>query len=124
MRNCSIRYATAFILLLALEIGIAVFNFHPVIRGFVGDLLVILLIYSFLKIFLKTNSIKIALYVLGFAFFIEVLQLFKLVELFEIQSKILRTVIGSVFDWWDIVAYIIGFVLIILFERMFQNNDF
>jgi hypothetical protein len=122
IKTFSSRYAIAFIFLLAIEILIAVFSFHPIIRGFIGDVLVVVLLYTFLKIFLKSNKTKIALGVLGFAFFIEILQLFKLVELFEIRSKVLRTVIGSVFDVWDLVAYTIGLVLILIFERYLQKK--
>ncbi|KJJ37474.1 DUF2809 domain-containing protein [Aequorivita vladivostokensis] len=115
-------YFSAFLILLLMEFTIAYFHFNPFIRGFLGDVLVILLLYSFLKIFIKNNVFPIAISVLGFAFLVELLQLLKLSEILKIKSKILLTVLGSVFDVWDLVAYVIGFLLILLIERIFHKN--
>ncbi len=111
------KYVIASTVLFLLEIAIAFFNFTPFIRGFLGDVLVILLLYSFLKIFIKNNCIKIATSVLAFAYFVELLQFFKLAEILNIQSKVLLIILGSVFDPMDLLAYFIGFQLILLFEK-------
>lgn len=117
MRNFSLNYFISFLLLLTIEIIIAVFHFNPIIRGFLGDVLVILLLYSFFKIFIKNNTIKISFAILTFAFFIEFLQLLKITDKLNIHSKIFLIVLGSVFDVWDLVAYLIGFSIIILIEK-------
>ncbi|MDP2688303.1 MAG: DUF2809 domain-containing protein [Aequorivita sp.] len=113
MKNYFIAFSTLFLV----EFAIAYFHFNPFIRGFLGDVLVILLLYSFLKIFIRNNILKTAVFVLGFAYFVELLQFFKLAEKFNIQSEILLTLIGSVFDFYDLVAYSIGFLLILLIEK-------
>jgi len=113
----STKYIVATTILLAIEISIACFHYNPFIRGFLGDVLVVLLLYSFLRIFIKNHRFKIALSVLLFAYFVELLQLFRLSEKLNIQSKILLTIIGSVFDYWDLIAYIFGFLLILLIEK-------
>jgi hypothetical protein len=104
------------------EIAIAYFHFNPFIRGFLGDVLVMLLLYSFLKIFIKNNVFNIAISVLGFAFLVELLQFLKLSEILKIKSKIILTVLGSVFDVWDLVAYFIGFLLILLIEKLLHKK--
>ncbi|MCZ4319693.1 DUF2809 domain-containing protein [Aequorivita viscosa] len=116
-------YFYSTLLLLAVEICIAKFHFNPFVRGFLGDILVVLLMYSFLKIFIKNNIFKIAISVLAFAYFVEFLQLFKLAEKLQITSEILLIILGSVFDPWDLVAYFLGFLLILLIEKTFTKNE-
>jgi len=116
------NYFLLFLLLLSVEILIAIYKFSAFIRGFLGDVLVILLLYSFLKIFIRNNVLKTAVSVLAFAFFVEFLQYFKLVEVLNIQSKILQVIIGSVFDIWDLIAYFIGFLIILLIEKLYKLN--
>lgn len=115
-------YLLATLLLFMVEFAIAYFHFNYFIRGFLGDVLVIVLLYSFLKIFIRNNVFKIAISVLAFAFFVELLQYFKLAEILKIQSKVLLAIIGSVFDAWDLVAYSIGFFLILLIEKLFTKK--
>lgn len=105
------------------EIAIAYFHFNPFIRGFLGDVLVVLLLYSFLKIFIQNNNLKIAVSVLAFAYFVELLQLFGLAEKLNINSEIMLVILGSVFDFWDLAAYTIGFFLILLIEKLFNKNE-
>ncbi len=119
----SIKHIVATSALFATEIAIAYFHFTPFIRGFLGDVLVIWLLYSFLKIFIKNNVLKTAVSVLAFAYFVELLQFFKLAAKFDIHSEILLTIIGSVFDFWDLVAYTLGFILILLIEKIFIKNE-
>lgn len=116
------NYLIAFIILLSVEFAIAYFHFNAFIRGFFGDVLVVLLLYSFLKIFIRNNIFKTAVSVLIFAFFVELLQFFKLAEILNIQSKILLTIIGSVFDVCDLAAYTLGFLIILLIEKLSKKN--
>lgn len=67
--------------------------------------------------------LKTAVFVLAFAYFVELLQFYKLAEKFNIQSEILLTLIGSVFDFYDLVAYSLGFLLILLIESIFTQNE-
>lgn len=111
------RYFWIFILLLVSEIAIAIFHFHRFIRGFVGDVLVIPLLYSFLKWLLKTDSKKLLYTVLVFAFFIEFLQLFPIIELLGLQYTIVAVILGTHFDVLDLAAYILGIISVLLIEN-------
>lgn len=111
------KYLLSTITLFLAEVAISSFHINPLIRGFVGDLLVVLLLYSFLKIFIKNNTYTIATSVLAFASLVELLQLFKLTDKFNIQSEILQIILGSVFDPWDFAAYFLGFLLILLIHK-------
>ncbi len=122
-RYISIKHLVAACILFTAEIIIAYFHFTPFIRGFLGDVLVILLLHFFLKIFIRNNILKTAVFVLAFAYFVELLQFFKLAEKFNIQSEILLALIGSVFDFYDLVAYSLGFLIILLIEKIFTQNE-
>ncbi len=121
--SISIKHIVATNIFFATEIAIAYFHFSPFIRGFLGDVLVILLIYSFIKIFIRNHVLKTAVSVLAFAYFVELLQFLKLAEKLNIKSEILLTIIGSVFDVWDLIAYTIGFILILLIEKISIKNE-
>ncbi|CAM3457655.1 DUF2809 domain-containing protein [Aequorivita lipolytica] len=117
------NYLISFIILFVIECAIAYFHFNPFIRGFLGDVLVILLLYSFLKIIIKNNVLKTAVSVLVFACVVELLQFFNLAEKINIQSELLLTILGSVFDLWDLFAYFLGFLLILLIEKILIKNE-
>ncbi|HBY69228.1 MAG TPA: DUF2809 domain-containing protein, partial [Flavobacteriaceae bacterium] len=73
-------YFIVFFLLLIIEVLITIFYFNPFIRGFVGDILVVILIFSFIKTFICVSSKKVLLATLLFAFGIEFLQLFEITK--------------------------------------------
>ena len=118
----SAKHLLATLFLFMVEVAIAHFHFTLFIRGFLGDVLVILLLYFFIKIFIKNNSFKISISVLAFAFLVELLQFFKITEILNVQSKLLLTVLGAVFDPLDLVAYSLGFVIILIIEGYFHKK--
>lgn len=104
--------------LLLVLIYIALFVNDKFVRPFLGDVLVVGWIYLFVSSFIKVQSYKLAHWVLLFACTVEVAQYYKLVEVLGLQDiKAARIIIGSTFDWLDILAYIIGWLAIILIER-------
>jgi hypothetical protein len=105
-------------MLLAVEITIAVFIHDQFIRPLFGDFLAVIFVYCGLRIF-NQNILKTALLSLLIAFFIEILQYFKFIEITGlIKYKILAVVIGNSFSWLDMLAYSLGFVFILLIENL------
>ena len=103
------NYAYYAIGLLLVEISIAVLFKDSFIRPFVGDVLVVILIYCLVRTFWKIHSTTAAISVLIFACTIEILQYFDFVNILGLQKyPILAVSLGSTFDWTDILAYIIG----------------
>ena len=101
-----------------IEIIIALFIKDTVIRPFIGDVLVVILIYCFLRIFLNVNYQKVALGVLLFACLIEILQYFDYVKLLGLENnRVLSVAMGRTFEWLDFVAYFVGFLVIIFSEH-------
>ena len=88
-----------------------------------GDMLVVVLVYSFVRIFLPTGIPRMPFYVFLFACFVEVLQYFQLVETLGITNRVARIVLGSTFDWGDIVCYAVGCVFIVLFEHFVRRRS-
>tara|TARA_R110002051_G_scaffold13435_6_gene45041 strand:+ start:9506 stop:9904 length:399 start_codon:yes stop_codon:yes gene_type:complete len=117
-------YFLGFILLFIIEVCIALYLHDTIIRPFVGDILVVLLVYCFVMtvLLLTTTRIKItivALSVLVFAFCVEALQATELLQTLDLsENKLASVILGSTFDWLDLVAYIIGTLFIILLEKI------
>ena len=112
------RYLVVAIFLFVTEILIALYVHDTIVRPYIGDLLVVILIYCFIKSFFAVPVFKTAIGVLVFSFLIEILQYFKIVELLGLQhSKFARTVIGTSFQWIDLVAYTAGIIIVIIAEK-------
>jgi Protein of unknown function (DUF2809) len=111
------------IILFLIEVLIALFVKDSLIRPFVGDVLVVCLIYCFLRMFLNFSHLKIALGVLIFACLIEVSQYFDFVKLLGFENnRVISIVLGRTFEWADFAAYFAGFLLVLFFEKIRQNN--
>ena len=110
------KYLFVFAGILLTEVWIALFVNDQIIRPFVGDLIVILLMYAFVRVFIEPrNHIVLAVCILVFAYLVEIGQYFELVSrLGLVDSEIAWIVIGTSFDWLDLLAYTIGFMIVIV----------
>ena len=117
-------YFVLAVLLFAVEILIAMFAHDRFIRPYVGDVLVVILIYCTIKSFLSAPVLTTALSVLAFSFVIESLQYLNIVDRLGLQnSPIAATIIGTSFAWIDIFAYIIGIILVLVFEKIIHIRN-
>jgi len=108
------RYFVMNIGLFAVLALIALYVHDQFIRPFMGDVLVVIWIYLFFKTFLKVKDYKLATFVLGFAWSVEIAQYFNLVKVLGLEDiRAARIIIGSTFDRLDLLAYFIGWVFII-----------
>jgi hypothetical protein len=107
------------LLLFLVEVFIALFINDKIIRPYVGDFLVVILMYCFFKSFLRVPVLKVALAVLLFSYALEALQHFNLVDRLGLGSfKLARVVLGSSFEWMDLLAYTLGIIVVIVVERL------
>lgn len=111
MKKITLKNCIYFCLIFLIEIYIGIFVKDKIIRPYIGDILVIPLIYSFLNIFFKNNYKKYITAIVIFAIFIEILQFYNLVKMLGINNKVLKIVIGSTFDFKDIICYILGGII-------------
>ena len=120
--NKSFFYAICFVVILVVEIIIGIYVRDSLVRPYMGDALVVVLIYCFIRIFIPNGLSQLPLYVLAFACFIEILQYFQLVDVLGISNRILRIALGSTFDLKDMVSYAGGYVFILLAEYFLDKK--
>lgn len=107
------------ILLFFIKVLIALYVHESIVRPYIGDLQVVILIYCFIQSFFDFPVFKTAIGVLLFSYIIEILQYLKLVDLLGLQnSKAANIIMGNSFEWIDIVAYTGGFATIVLAEKI------
>jgi len=113
------RYFVFAILLFGIEVLIALFIHDGVIRPYVGDFLVVILIYCFVRSFFTVSVFKTALSVLLFAYLLEFLQYLNLIGRLGLQnSRIANLLLGNLFQWGDLVAYTLGIVVVLVLEKI------
>lgn len=111
------KFLFIFLAIFVIEVLIAKYLNDAFIRPFGGDVLVVVLMYAFLRIFLKTNNKKLALGVLIFSFVIEFLQATHYVNWLGLQdSKFWTIVLGTYFSFYDLLAYFVGYLICLLFR--------
>ena len=124
--NRRICYFLIFIALFALETLIALTMHGGFIRSYLGDVIVVWVVYCFVQTFLggKNNHYAVAVFVMFFAFAVELLQAINIAELPGVQDNaFLRTVIGTSFSWGDIVCYAVGTAAEVLGISMFCDKN-
>ena len=113
--NKSFFYAICFVVILVVEIIIGIYVRDNFVRPYMGDALVVVLIYCFIRIFIPNGLSQLPLYVLAFA-------CFQLVDVLGISNRILRIALGSTFDLKDMVSYAGGYVFILLAEYFLDKK--
>jgi hypothetical protein len=118
MLTFNLKYFLLAIIFFITEVFIALFVHDGFIRPYVGDYLVVMLIYCAVKTFVKAAPLKTAAGVLIFSYVIEVLQYLDIVERPGLSGNVIaKTVIGYGFEWWDILAYTLGVITILIMEQ-------
>lgn len=106
------------LLIFIVEVLIALFVRDNFVRPYLGDVLVVMLIYCFVKSIFNLPVFALALFVLIFSFTIEFLQYIDIVEKLGMEKSVIaRTVIGTSFAWIDILAYVVGIFIILFVEK-------
>ena len=117
------NYLGLTILIFVIEVLIALFVRDTVVRPYLGDVLVVILLYCFIKSFINLPAFPVAMVVLLFAFTIEFLQYVNLVEMLGLEkSRLARTVLGTSFAWLDLVSYTVGLLVVLVVEKQLKNR--
>jgi DNA integrity scanning protein DisA with diadenylate cyclase activity len=110
-------YLILAVILFFIEVYIALYVHDAIVRPYVGDLLVVILIYCFVKAFVNTPPLKTAMGVLIFAYIVELSQYLKLIKLLGLEkSRLANMIIGNSFEWIDMIAYTLGAVIVVAAE--------
>ena len=116
-------YFDAFYILLLTETAIALFLKSGFIRHTFGDFLVVILLYCFIKSFIKTKPIAIALIVLLIAYAIEFLQLYNILDYIGLRdNKFVSIVLGTSFSIEDLIAYSLGVICMVSIDLLIIKN--
>ncbi len=119
----NIKYLTAFAILFTMEVLIAIFLKGGFIRHTFGDFLVVMMLYCLIKAFIAIDNVKLALFVLVFAYVIEFLQLADLLNFLDMKGNRLATLIlGSHFSIGDLIAYTLGVISSVFIDEKTSND--
>lgn len=114
------RYFVIATLLFITEVIIALYVNDNFIRPYVGDYLVVILIYTAIRSIFKARTIPLSIGVLIFAYVVEFSQYFNLIGLLHLsKDKLAQNVMGNSFAWNDIMAYTLGIITVIFAEKIF-----
>lgn len=106
------------VLIFVIEVLIAVFVKDNFVRPYLGDVLVVILLYCFVKSFFNLSILTVAIFVIIFSFSIEFFQFLNIIEKLQLQnSKIARTIIGTSFSWIDLLTYVFGITIVLIVEK-------
>ena len=117
------HYFIIAIIIFLVEILIAFFIDDTIIRPYIGDFLVVILIYCFVKSFLNTPVWSTAITVLLFSYTVEISQYFHIVNKLGLQhSKLARIIMGTSFGWTDLAMYTAGICVVIFIESLWNER--
>lgn len=103
---------SAFLILLATEVCIALYCHDNFVRPYVGDVLVVILLYCLARAFVPDRIALLPLWIFIFACLVEVSQYFNYVELLGFSDNpVISTAMGTSFAFEDIVCYFVGCAL-------------
>ncbi len=113
MKSLRVRYLIAFLVLLLVEVFIALFVHDDFIRPYVGDILVVFVLYAFVRIIFPKKFKLLPLYIFIFAVFTEFMQLINILGILGLEdNRFLSVLVGSVFDIKDIICYGVGCIIL------------
>lgn len=116
-------YIIGFVLLVAAEVCIGVFYFNFFIRAYLGDVIIVWVLYCLFRSFVpkRFNSYGAALGILAFSFAVEFLQKVNIADLLGVENELLRIIIGTSYAAEDLWCYAAGTVVTLLEIFLFRK---
>lgn len=123
MKTKRLKYAALFAVLFIIETLIAIFVHDDFVRPYIGDVLVVMLVCTFLRIFFPEKPKLLPAFATSFAVLIEILQYFDFVEVLGLENNpIISTALGRTFDIKDIICYIVGGAIFFASEKLIRRK--
>jgi hypothetical protein len=88
------------------------------LRSFFGDVLAVVWVYFVFRMFIAARVLPLTLAALGVGLAVELGQYLASTWHLHIANRALRIVLGSTADWWDVLAYAIGFAAVLAAEAL------
>lgn len=116
----SLKYFLLTILIFLVEVLIAtVLKDNFFIRAYLGDVIVVMLLYTFVKSFFVINEAKLILGIFAFSCLVEFSQFFNIADKLGFQpGSLMYIVIGNSFSWIDILCYAVGCLILYAFIKI------
>lgn len=109
LTKARLGWVVGFLGLLGIEVLIALFVHDDFVRPYIGDALVVGVLYCLIRIVFPNQCRLLPLWIFLFSAGVELLQGIGLADLIGLsESSVLRILLGSVCDWWDILSYAVG----------------
>lgn len=124
-----IPYILGFLLLTLTEVLIALFIHGGFVRNYLGDVIVVWVVYCFVQAIAggRFNGYIVSVGVMIFAFIVEFLQKINIVDILGLgEIKFFRTLIGTSFSPIDLICYAAGSAIIcavIFIKRKITNKS-
>ncbi|MCS4304532.1 MULTISPECIES: ribosomal maturation YjgA family protein [unclassified Chryseobacterium] len=121
----SLKYLLASVFIFLIEVLIAT-KLKDIffVRAYLGDVIVVMLLYTLVKSFFRVNNEKLIWGILIFSCFVEFAQYFNIAEKLGFrEGSLMYIVIGNSFSWIDILCYAAGCLLLYLFVKMTNNKS-
>lgn len=110
--------------MLALLVYIALFVNDTFVRPFLGDVLVVIWLFFTLRTLLHLSTYTLAASVLCIAYLIEFAQYFQVLNHLGLAHiDVLRIVFGATYDSGDLLAYTLGYALIIAGHKLCAKRN-
>lgn len=94
------------------------------VRAYLGDVIVVMLLYTLIKSFFRVNNEKLILGILIFSCLVELAQYFNIAEKLGFrEGSLMYIVIGNSFSWIDILCYAAGCLLLYLFIKVTKEES-
>lgn len=126
MNRLRLKYAFVTLLLLIIEVLIALFVHDSFVRPYLGDVLVVILMYFLVRIFVPQGyrwCRWLPIWIFLFATGVEVLQGLNLPQHLGLSaSSFMSVLIGSVFDIRDIICYAVGTLLVLVGYELLRKR--
>ena len=116
----NLKYFLLTIFIFLVEVLIAtVLKNQFFIRAYLGDVIVVMLLYTLVKSFFVIDSIKLILGIFAFSCLVEFAQYFKLADKLGFpEGSLMYIVVGNSFSWIDIVCYGAGCLILYLIVKI------
>lgn len=116
----NLKYFLLTIFIFLVEVLIAtVLKNQFFIRAYLGDVIVVMLLYTLVKSFFIIDSTKLILGIFAFSCLVEYAQYFKLADKLGFpEGSLMYIVVGNSFSWIDIVCYGAGCLILYLIVKV------
>lgn len=117
-----VPYIIIFFLLLVTEIFIGAFVNDKLVRPYVGDMLVTVLLCCLVRVAFPERPKLLAVWVFLFSVAVELSQLINIAKLLGAEGTVFQIIIGSSFDPIDIICYFCGCLLFFAAESTVKTR--